>query len=67
MNIEIDEELQFQIQALSPVGLRNERDYGFFLEWLAMVGIGTIRDVLAAHPEITLGDLAMMQFRSDAH
>lgn len=67
MNIEIDTELQHQIQALSPVGLRNAQDYGFFLEWLAMVGIGTIRAALAAHPELTLGDLAMMQFRSDAH
>ncbi|PIQ14164.1 MAG: hypothetical protein CO125_07810 [Hydrogenophilales bacterium CG_4_9_14_3_um_filter_59_35] len=67
MKIEIDEELQFQIQALSPVGLRNELDYGFFLEWLVKVGIGTIRAALVAHPELTLGDLAMMQFRNDVH
>lgn len=67
MKIEIDTELQYQIQALSPVGLRNERDYGFFLEWLALVGISTVRTVLKAHPELTLGDLAMMQFRNDTH
>lgn len=67
MNIEIDTELQYQIQALSPVGLRNEQDYGFFLEWLVKVGIGTVRAALKAHPELTLGDLAMMQFRNDTH
>lgn len=67
MNIEIDTELQYQIQALSPVGLRNAQDYGFFLEWLTLVGIGSIRAELKAHPELTLGDLAMMQFRNNAH
>lgn len=67
MKIEIDTELQYQIQALSPVGLRNAQDYGFFLEWLAKVGIGTVRAALKAHPELTLGDLTMMQFRNDAH
>ncbi|MFM2408768.1 MAG: hypothetical protein RL358_1510, partial [Pseudomonadota bacterium] len=39
-----------------------------FADWLLMVGVATVKSALETHPELTLGDLVMMQYRtSDYH
>lgn len=64
MEIELEKGLHEQMQAMSPVSLQNSRDCGFFAEWLLQVGMATVRLALKNHPELTLGDLVMMQWRS---
>lgn len=64
MQIEIDEDVAEHVQSLTNLKLK-EQDYYFFADWLIRVGIETVRGALAKNPELTLGDLVMMQFRKD--
>lgn len=67
MQIEIDESVVEQVQSLTTLRLRG-RDYDFFADWLIKVGVSTVKAALREHPELTLGDLAMMQYRHhDCH
>lgn len=63
MQIEIDEKVAQQVQSLTTIKLKG-RDYDFFADWLLAVGVGTVKAALQAHPELTLGDLVMMQYRN---
>lgn len=62
MQIEVDEDVAQQVQNLTTIKLSG-RDLYFFTDWLLRVGVGTVNGVLQKHPELTLGDLVMMQFR----
>lgn len=67
MQIEIDEDVAEHVQSLTTIKLK-EHDYYFFADWLIRVGIETVRGALVKNPELTLGDLVMMQFRKhDLH
>lgn len=67
MQIEIDDDVAQQVQSLTTINLR-EGDYYFFADWLLRIGVATVKSVLEKHPELTLGDLVMMQFRNrDVH
>lgn len=67
MKIEIDEDVAQQVQSLTTINLR-EGDYYFFADWLLRIGVATVKGALKKHPELTLGDLVMMQFRNhDLH
>lgn len=66
MQTEIDIEVQQQIQNLTSIRLQ-DRDYYFFVDWLLRIGVATVKTALDRHPELTLGDLVMMQFRNDVH
>ncbi len=65
MEIQIDTDVQQIIQSLTSVRLQ-ERDFRFFVDWLVPVGVAAVKVVLEKHPELSLGDLVMMQFRKDA-
>ena len=62
MQIEIDEDVAQQVQSLTTIKLGN-RDYYYFTDWLLKVGVATVKGTLQKHPELTLGDLVMMQYR----
>ena len=67
MQIEICDGVARQVQSLTHIKLKG-RDYDYFADWLLAVGVSTIKAALKAHPELTLGDLVMMQYRdSDYH
>jgi hypothetical protein len=66
MEVQIKADVQEQIQKLTRIQLQ-QRDYSFFVDWLVVVGIGTVKLALERHPELTLGDLIMMQFRENSH
>lgn len=66
MQIEIGEDVAQQVQSLTVINLKG-RDYDFFADWLVMVGVATVKSALQTHPELTLGDLVMMQFRNHHH
>lgn len=67
MKIEIDEDVAQQVQSLTTINLR-DGDYYFFADWLLRIGVATVKGALKKHPELTLGDLVMMQFRNrDLH
>ena len=67
MQVEIAEDVAQQIQTLTTLQLK-ARDYNFFADWLLAIGVATVKSALQAHPELTLGDLVMMQFRNrDLH
>ena len=63
MQIEIDEDVAQQVQSLTRIKLKGQ-DYDFFADWLLAIGVCTVKAALKAHPELTLGDLVMMQFRN---
>ncbi|MBI2286380.1 MAG: hypothetical protein HYU79_02775 [Nitrosomonadales bacterium] len=63
MQVEIAEDVVQQVQSLTHIKLKG-RDYDFFADWLLAIGVGTVKAALKAHPELTLGDLVMMQFRN---
>lgn len=62
MQVEIGDEIVQQVQSLTPIRLKG-RDYEYFADWLLKVGVATVRSALEEHPELTLGDLVMMQYR----
>lgn len=64
MQIEIDDDVAQQVQSLTTIKLR-ERDYYYFTDWLLRVGVGTVKSALEKHPELTLGDLVMLQYRNN--
>lgn len=64
MKIEIDDDVAQQIQSLTKLKL-NGHDYDYFADWLLVVGVATVKTTLEQHPELTLGDLVMMQYRID--
>jgi hypothetical protein len=66
MEVQIKADVQEQIQKLTRIQLQ-QRDYSFFVDWLVVIGIGTVKLALERHPELTLGDLVMMQFRENSH
>ncbi len=67
MQIEIDEDVAQQVQSLTKIRLGNH-DYKYFSAWLLKVGVATVRSALEQHPELTLGDLVMLQYRNhDTH
>lgn len=55
-----------QIQSLTSIRLAR-RDYEFFADWLIRVGMSTVKTALDRNPDLTLGDLVMLQFREDRH
>jgi hypothetical protein len=63
MQIEIDEGLARQVQSLTSIKLKGQ-DYDYFSHWLLQVGIATVKSALQQHPELTLGDLLMLQYRT---
>ena len=63
MQIEIGDDVAQQVQSLTSIKLKG-RDYDFFADWLVMVGLATVKGALKKYPELTLGDLVMMQFRN---
>ena len=66
MQIEIGEDVVVQVQSLTHIKLKG-RDYDFFADWLLVVGISSVKNALQQDPELTLGDLVMMQYRFDYH
>ena len=66
MQIEIGEDVVVQVQSLTHIKLKG-RDYDFFADWLLVVGISSVKNALQQDPELTLGDLVMMQYRIDYH
>lgn len=62
MQIAIDEDVANQVQSLTCIKLKGQ-DYDFFADWLLSVGVSTVKAALKAHPELTIGNLAMLQFR----
>jgi hypothetical protein len=67
MKIEIDDDVAQQVQSLTSIKLC-EKDYYYFTDWLLRVGVGTVKSALQKHPELTLGDLVMLQYRNhDLH
>lgn len=62
MKIEIDEQALRKIQSLTTVTL-SARDYEYFADWLILVGVGWVNHALRAHPDLSLGDLVMMQYK----
>lgn len=63
MKIKIDEDVAQEVQNLTTINLR-EDDYYYFTDWLLRVGIATVKSALERHPELTLGDLVMLQYQS---
>lgn len=66
MQIDIGEDVAQQVQSLTRIKLKGQ-DYDYFADWLLVVGVATVKAALQAHPELTLGDLVMMQYRFDYH
>lgn len=67
MKIEIDEAVAQQVQSLTTIKLCNQ-DYYYFTDWLLRVGIANVKLALHKNPELTLGDLVMLQYRNhDLH
>lgn len=66
MQIEIDDDIVEQVQSLTTIKLGNN-DYYYFTDWLIRVGVATVKSALKEHPDLTLGDLVMMQYRSNCH
>lgn len=64
MQIEIGEDVAQQIQSLTRLKLKG-CDYNYFADWLLVVGVATVKTALEKHPELTLGDLVMMQYLID--
>lgn len=62
MQIEIDEDVAHQVQSLTSIRL-SAQDYPYFADWLLRVGVATVKSALEEHPELTLGDLVMLQYR----
>jgi len=62
MLIEIEDTVAKQVQSLTTIRL-DGADYDYFSDWLIRVGVATVRGALEKHPELTLGDLVMMQYR----
>lgn len=63
MQIEIGEDIAQQVQSLTHIKLKG-RDYDFFADWLLAIGVNTVKAALKQNPELTLGDLVMLQFRN---
>ncbi len=63
MQIEIDENVAQQVQSLTNIKL-DKRDYYYFTDWLLKVGVATVKSAMEKHPELTLGDLVMRQYRN---
>lgn len=63
MQIEIDDSVAQQVQSLTTIKLGNQ-DYYYFADWLIRVGVATVKSALEQHPELTLGDLVMSQYRN---
>lgn len=66
MQVEIDKDVEEHVQSLTSIKLY-EDDYYFFVDWLVRIGIETVRGALEKNPQLTLGDLVMMQFRDNKH
>lgn len=67
MKIEINEVIAQQVQNLTIIKL-GDRDFNYFVNWLLRVGISTVNSALEKNPELTLGDLVMLQYRNhDLH
>lgn len=66
MEIQMDKNVCEQIQSLTSIRL-GRQEYEFFADWLILVGVSTVRLALDRHPDLTLGDLVMLQFREDRH
>lgn len=64
MRIDIDEDVAQQVQSLTTIKLGTQ-DYPFFADWLLRVGVATVKSALEEHPELTLGDLVMFQYRNN--
>lgn len=62
MKIEIDDDVAQQVQSLTSIELC-DRDYYYFMDWLLRVGVETVKSALHENPELTLGDLVMLQYR----
>lgn len=63
MEIEIAEDVVQKVQSLTCIKLKG-RDYDYFADWLLLVGVATVKSALQQHPELTLGDLVMLQYRN---
>lgn len=63
MQIEIDEDVVRQVQSLTAIKLKGQ-DYDYFADWLLSIGVATVKSALQQHPELTLGDLVMLQYRN---
>ena len=66
MEIEISEDVLQQVQSLTCIKLKG-CDYNYFADWLLQVGVATVKSALDQHPELSLGDLVMMQYRQNSH
>ena len=62
MQIETDEHLCSELQSLTTLHLR-EREYAYFVEFLAEVGFATVKAALKKDPDLTFGDLVMLRYR----
>lgn len=62
MLIEIDSELKEALQEFTTLKLGPE-ELRYFVDFFLWIGIGTVREVLARHPELTFGDLVMLRLR----
>ena len=63
MQIEIDEDVVRQVQTLTSIKLKGQ-DYDYFADWLLRVGVATVKGTMQKHPDLTLGDLVMLQYRN---
>ena len=62
MQIEINEDITGQVQSLTTIKL-GKKDYYYFTDWLLKVGVATVTSELEKNPELTLGDIVMLQYR----
>lgn len=66
MQVEVDEDVCRKVQSLTSIKL-DQAGYKYFADWLVVVGVETVKVALEQHPELTLGDLVMMQYRDEWH
>jgi hypothetical protein len=66
MQIELDENAVAQIRSVTTLKLEGH-DFDYFADWLILVGVQTVKTTLKERPDLTLGDLVIMQYRFNYH
>ncbi|CAG0987253.1 hypothetical protein MTYP_02084 [Methylophilaceae bacterium] len=61
--ISLDSATEIKIRALYPCTL-NTQDIEFVADWLMKIGISTVHAAMAKHPQMTIGDLMNLTFKT---
>lgn len=60
--IHLDKDTENSLRSLFPVPMQTH-DVEFAVDWLLLVGVGTVKTALEKNPQLTLGDLISLSFK----